>query len=216
MACSRNLVLTLCVAFAGAAMAEQKPKKDDTKPAVAAKKKVAPKAEGKSSEKKQDSNEEKDSTKPAPKLQLNMLVTGQDSKKIVIPYADETGKKSMSFQIGVGRKLDPNTVKMTDLLIEIYNDAGVQEMSVELPAAMLDVPTRVIRGDQSVTIKRSDFQITGKEMEFNTDTRKGSIKGDVKMIIYDLSEETGEPSKQAAPKGVAPTKDAPKKEGKSS
>jgi hypothetical protein len=40
-----------------------------------------------------------------------------------------------------------------------------------------------------VAINRSDFQITGKNMEFNTETRKGWIKGNVKMIIYDLNQE---------------------------
>jgi hypothetical protein len=221
MACSRNLVLLLCVALAGTSMAEQKPKKDDGKTATAPKKKdkTAPKGEGKP-DKKVEANADKPAREPTPKappkLQFDVLPTGQDSKKVVIPYADENGKKTMSFQIGVGRKIDENTVKMTNLLIEMYNDTGVREMSVAMPAATLDMPTRVIRGDQSVTIKRSDFEITGKEMEFNTDTRKGSLKGDVKMIIYDLSEETDGASNAEEAKEPAPKKTAPKTGGKSS
>jgi lipopolysaccharide export system protein LptC len=42
-----------------------------------------------------------------------------------------------------------------------------------------------------VTIKRSDFQLTGKKMEFNTETKQGRLEGDVKMIIFNMSDEMG-------------------------
>lgn len=135
--------------------------------------------------------------KPKPQAKLSLpLPKGQDSKGVVIPYTDATGKKSMVFKIGVGRRLDDENVNMNDLLIEMYDDQGAQEMTVALPAAQMNLGTRVIGGQETVTIKRSDFQLTGQTMEFNTETRQGWIKGNVKMIIYDLTEETG----SAAPK----------------
>lgn len=139
--------------------------------------------------------------KPQGKLSLP-LPKGQDSKGVVIPYTDGTGKKSMVFKIGVGRRLDDDNVNMNDLMIEMYDEQGAPEMTIELPAAQMHLGTRVIGGKESVTIKRSDFQLTGQTMEFNTETRQGWIKGNVKMIIFDLSEKTGE--------------DAPKKEGQGS
>jgi hypothetical protein len=226
MACSRNFLVFLCVALGvgsvllvgtGDVFAEQKPAKDDSGKAAASMKKKGEKGEkgdkgdrkAKPAGKAEDGSGEKDKEKEkgekeGPKLSIP-LPEGQDSKGVVIPYTDESGRKTMSFRIGVGRKLDPKTVKMTNLTIEIFNDAAEREMAVELPSAMLDVPSRVITGDQTVTITRSDFKITGQRMEFNTETRKGWIKGDVKMIIYDLSEETGD-----EPKKEAPGKDAPK------
>ena len=74
-----------------------------------------------------------------------------------------------------------------------YGEDGAYEMSVLLPGAVLDLNTRVIKGDETCTIKRSDFELTGQSMQFNTAAKQGWIKGNVKMIIFDLSEETGEP-----------------------
>lgn len=189
MPSSRNLpAIFVCAALCmGAVAAEKKTTKPKTEPRVTG-----------AVKKKEPATPE---PKPQGKLSLP-LPKGQDSKGIVIPYTDGTGKKSMVFKIGTGRRLDDEQVSMIDLLIEIFDDQGVQEMTIELPASHLNLSTRTIAGNQSVTIKRSDFQLTGQSMEFNTETRQGWIKGNVKMIIYDLSEKTGET--------------APKKEGSGS
>lgn len=139
--------------------------------------------------------EEPEEKKPLAKLSLP-LPKGYESKDVVIPYTDETGKKSMVFRIGIGMRLDDDHVNMSNLLIEMFDEQGQPEMTVELPASQLNLNTRTIAGNKSVTIKRSDFQLTGQTMEFNTETKQGWIKGDVKMVIFDLSEKTGE----AAPK----------------
>ncbi len=167
-------------------------KQRETKKSAAAKPKESakPKEVAKAEEKK-----------PLPKLSLP-LPKGYESKDVVIPYTDGTGKKSMVFRIGVGMRLDDEHVNMSNLLIEMFDEQGQQEMTIELPASQLSLSTRTITGNKSVTIKRSDFQLTGQTMEFNTETKQGWIKGDVKMIIFDLSEKTGE--------------GAPKKEGKGS
>jgi hypothetical protein len=185
---SRKLLAFTIYAALGVAvaLAEKKEKpKADAKPAAAAGKKTEQKSGGESKEK-----EKKNDEKAAPKLSLP-LPKGQDSKGVVIPYTDAAGKKSMVFKIGVGTRLDDNRVKMTDLLIETFDENNTQEMTIALPASQLDLSTRTITGDQGVTIKRSDFEITGKNMEFNTETKQGRIKGNVRMIIYELTEEIG-------------------------
>jgi lipopolysaccharide export system protein LptC len=97
----------------------------------------------------------------------------------------------MVFRIGVGTRVDDENVKMTDLKIETFDEDGQPEMTIDLPSSQMNLSSRIIAGEESVTIKRSDFQLTGKTMEFNTETKQGWIKGDVKMIIYDLSEKSG-------------------------
>lgn len=144
------------------------------------------KADGKKPDAKKSNEKASGDDKQPPKLVIP-LPKGEDSKGVTIPIPDASGKKI--FKIGVGTRVDDNLVKMKDLLIETYDLAGTQEMTITLPNSMLDLSTRTISGDQGVTINRSDFQITGKNMEFNTETRAGWIKGAVKMIIYDLSQE---------------------------
>ena len=158
----------------------------------------AKKSEGKKpaeDSQKPPSTDGAETPKPQNKLSLP-LPKGQDSKGVVIPYTDGTGKKTMVFRIGVGRRLDDDHVDMSDLLIETYDEEGKQEMTIELPGSKLDLSTRIITTDQSVTVKRSDFQLTGKTMEFNTETKQGHVKGDVKMIIYNLSDETDDAGKK--------------------
>ena len=70
-------------------------------------------------------------------------------------------------------------------------------MTIDLPKSVLDLNTRVITTDTNVTIKRSDFEITGRSMEFNTDTKRGRLAGDVRMLIYDLGEEPDRDKKDA-------------------
>jgi hypothetical protein len=134
---------------------------------------------------------------PLPKLSVPLPV-GQDSIDVTIPYKDTgTGKKTMNFKIGIGTRIDEDHLKMKNLQIETFDETGALEMTIALPGSVLDLNTRIISGNDTVTVKRSDFELTGKAMTFNTETRQGWVKGDVKMIIYDLSEETGsEPAKK--------------------
>jgi type IV secretory pathway VirB10-like protein len=133
--------------------------------------------------------------KPKPKLSLP-LPKGHSSIGVKFPYNDGTGKKTMSFDIGVATRLDDDHVTMKDLVIETYNDdTNEKEMSIAMPVSALNLDTRIISTHDGVTIKRSDFQVTGKNMEFNTETKEGQIEGDVKMIIYDMSGSLGGGSK---------------------
>jgi hypothetical protein len=199
MLCSRKILgITGCVAvlcgglLAATAPAKKEKDKDKERPKAAQPSKPDKKGDGKKSDAKKLDDSAVDGDKQPPKLVIP-LPKGQDSKGVIIPYTDASGKKTMRFNIGLGTRIDEDHVKMNDLLIETFDEAGAPEMTIKLPSSLLDMGTRTITGDQSVTINRSDFQITGKNMEFNTETRKGWIKGDVKMIIYDLNQEAAAP-----------------------
>jgi len=191
MTCSRKYFLaTGCVAIlCGTLIAATEPGKND-KEKPKAKDKSAQGAKPKKADEKKASDELKEDGEKQPSKLVIPLPKGQDSKGVTIPYTDGSGKKTMVFKIGIGTRIDEEHVKMKDLLIETFDEAGTQEMTITLPNSLLDMTTRTITGDESVTVSRSDFQITGKNMEFNTESRKGWIKGDVKMIIYDLTEES--------------------------
>jgi Lipopolysaccharide-assembly, LptC-related len=188
------LIFTGCAVVACgsllAATASSKKEKDQEK--GKARPAQTSKSDKKGDDKKSAGKKSDDRTPENDKLPTKLVIPlpkGQDSKGVIIPIPDAYGRKTMVFKIGVGTRVDENHVKMSDLLIETFTESGAQELTVTLPSSLLDMNTRTITGDQSVTINRDDFQITGKNMEFNTETRKGWIKGDVKMIIYDLSQE---------------------------
>lgn len=196
MRCSRKIICfslaaALCLSALAAerqAAPEEAQSGSSARGKSAAKKPGSSQPESKPSESAAPARAADEEEKPLPKLSLP-LPKGQDSKGVTIPYTDGSGKKTMVFRIGVGTRIDEEHVRMADLKIETFNEEGEHEMTIELPESQMNLTTRVISGEESVTIKRSDFQLTGKTMEFNTETKQGWIKGDVKMIIYDLTED---------------------------
>jgi hypothetical protein len=100
----------------------------------------------------------------------------------------------MRFTMEIGARTDVDHMDMTTLLIETFDEQGKEEMSIDLPRSVLDLNTRIITTAAGVKIKRSDFELTGKTMEFNTETRAGRVAGKVRMLIYNLDDETNSTS----------------------
>ena len=182
MRCSRNLFpLAACFLLPLCALGAKK----DAKPKEPIKEPKKEQAKKKESGRKTGGDEEL----AAPKMSLPIPV-GHDAKGLKIPYA-EAGKLQMIFTIGIANRLDEDHVKMSDLRIETFNDNGEREMLIDLPRSVLDLNTHVVSTKERVTIKRSDFEITGQAMQFNTDTKQGKLAGNVRMLIYNLAEESG-------------------------
>ena len=125
---------------------------------------------------------------------------GHDSKGLRIPYFGADGKLQMTFTIGVASRLDEDHVKMHDLQVETLDEKGAREMLIELPSSILELTTRVISTKEGVTIKSSDFELTGNAMDFNTKTKQGRLVGAVRMVIYNLDEEAT-PAPAGGPSG---------------
>ncbi len=114
----------------------------------------------------------------------------QDAKTLVVPFHDTDGKLQMNFEIGVARRLDADNVRLSHATIQTYGEDGGWDLRIVLPQSMLNLASRVVTSDGEVTIERSDFQLTGSGLKFNTQTRTGTLTGHVEMEIYDRSEET--------------------------
>jgi hypothetical protein len=158
---------------------EQKEKKEKGEP----KKPKESKEKGKKDNKKGAPSEEEKG-----KLSIPIL-KGHDAFGLKIPYFDADGKIQMIFNIGRASRIDDNRVNMSEMVLETFDDEGGTEMSIDLPSSVLDLTTNVITTESTATIKRSDFELTGRSMEFNTKTRQGKLAGDVRMLIYDIKGE---------------------------
>lgn len=115
------------------------------------------------------------------------LPTGLVAKGVNIPCKDEKGKLQMFFSMQAVKRLDQGHLEMQSVTIETYNPDGSREMSVEAKTSILDLSTRIVTSKERATIRRSDFEITGDEMQFNTKTRDGNMSGNVRMLIYNTS-----------------------------
>ena len=168
--------------LAGGAFAQ---KKEGEKP-KAKDKKEEPKKPGEKADKGKGSKDEKDG-EPG---KLDIPVSkDHDAKGLKIPYFDGDGKKQMVFTIGVASRIDEEHIGMTETLVETFNENGGSEMTIDLPKSELNVTTSVISTKKHVEIKREDFSITGETLEFNMKTKRGTLGGGVKMLIYNIQEE---------------------------
>ncbi len=190
MHCSRKFtIFGACLLLGASAFAAKDDKAKSDKPKDP-KKTAVKKDDPKKKDKNAPAKAEKPEDGSPPKMSIPM-VEGQPSKGVKIPYYGPDGKLQMNFNITLATKVDPDHMRMSEAQVETYNEDGDSEMVIDLPESVLDLNTRVITTDQHVTIKRSDFEITGQNMEFNTETKQGKLAGGVRMLIYNLSEESG-------------------------
>jgi hypothetical protein len=122
---------------------------------------------------------------------------GEKIKGIKIPHYGPDGKLIMMFDAETAMKTDETHIAMEVLKIDAYSEDG-QKIYIELPTAVFNLETRIMAGDNNVLVRRDDFEITGKQGEFNTKTRFAKIVGNVKMVIKDIGD-TPEAQPAASP-----------------
>lgn len=184
--CRKFAILAACVGvLAGAEVSAAKPE-DKPKPSK------KERADGK---RKKDDKKAAADTQEKGKLSLPIL-KGHDAFGLKIPYFDTEGKLQMVFNIGRASRLDDERVSMAEMQLETFDDAGQTEMTIDLPKSVFNLESGIITTSTNVTIRRSDFEITGKAMVFNTETKKGKLSGNVRMLIYNLEEVGAAPAKK--------------------
>ena len=112
------------------------------------------------------------------------------AKGVKLPYFDQKGKLQMDFSIDSAYRIDLGHLEMKGVKMQTYDESGKVEMMIDLQRSLLDLTTRIITSDEPVTIRRSDFEITGDTMQFDTQTKSGKMVGQVRMLIFNLSDMT--------------------------
>jgi len=107
---------------------------------------------------------------------------GMPVNGIKIPQYDEDGKLLMLLEAGVAKKVDDQHIEMENLKLQAL-DADGKKIFVELPHALFNLETRILTGEKTAKIYRDDFEITGDGIDFNTKTRFGTLRGNVRMVI---------------------------------
>lgn len=90
----------------------------------------------------------------------------------------------MFFNIQKALRVDENHLQMKNAYMQTYDEKQTPDANVFMTLAMLDLTTRIVTSDVPVTVRRSDFEITGENMVFDTQKRKGQMRGRVRMTIY--------------------------------
>ncbi len=118
---------------------------------------------------------------------------GHDAKGVRIPIYTPDGTLQMMFESEIAFRVDTRHLRLTQLKIETYDVAGKSDMFIDMPLSLFDLRTRVFSSVDPVTIRRTDFEVTGGNMTFDTQTSIGKFTGPVRMLVYKSDNEEGAP-----------------------
>ncbi len=128
------------------------------------------------------------SPKPSPSLINVPLPIGQEAKGLVLPDFDTEGHMRARFEATVARRTDAEHMDFKGLKMTTFTPQNTTELVIDMPVSTLDLNTRVITSHQRTTVTRADFHVAGDSMRFDTVARKGTLVGNVKMVITDQSD----------------------------
>jgi len=138
----------------------------------------------------------KDTKKPKPKSAEKdvsdssasvPIPIGHEAKGVTLPNYDLEGRITGRFLAGVARRIDDTHLQMRDLIMHTYTAEEKPDLEIEMTTSILDLKTHMLSSKERTTVKRSDFELAGNSMEFNTTTHEGTLVGDVKMVVHGRS-----------------------------
>lgn len=115
------------------------------------------------------------------------LPIGQEAKGLVLPDIDTEGHLRARFEAGGAKRIDTEHVEFRDLKMITFTPENARDLVIEMPSSTLNLETQVIQSHARTSVSRTDFTITGDKMDFDTLGRKGTLVGNVKMVITDQS-----------------------------
>jgi len=122
------------------------------------------------------------------------LPIGHEAKGLVLPDFDGEGHLRGRFEAGTAHRIDQEHIGFQHLKITTYTPENQPDLQIDMQTSVLDLKTRVLSSQERTTIQRSDFNIAGDSVYFDTNTRTGRLIGNVKMVITDQSHLTAKPN----------------------
>jgi hypothetical protein len=123
------------------------------------------------------------------------LPIGHEAKGLVLPDFDSEGRLRGRFEAERARRLDEEHVAFRGLKITTYTPENKIDLTVEMSDSVLDLKTRILSSKERSTVTRSDFNIVGDSVQFDTNARTGKMMGNVKMVITSQSQLLGNQTK---------------------
>ena len=111
------------------------------------------------------------------------LPVGHDAKGLVLPDFDVDGHLRGKFVAGSARRLDQEQVAFTDLKITTFTPESQTDLQIDLHTAIFNLKSKILSSKEHGSIQRTDFNIVGDSLDFDTDKRTGHMIGHVKMVI---------------------------------
>ena len=118
---------------------------------------------------------------------------GQVLKGMRLPHYDKNkpDKLSLRFNADSAERTSENEFSFKGLRIEVFEDSPEQPvMEVVLNDAVFDRTTNKLRSADRAKIRGEQFEIVGRQLEFDAKSRNSRLAGPVFMTISDLEQRT--------------------------
>ena len=122
------------------------------------------------------------------------LPIGHEAKGLVLPDFDGDGRLRGKFEAGTAHRIDQEHVGFQHLKITTYTPQSQPDLQIDMLTSVLDLKTKILSSQERTTIQRSDFNIAGDSVQFDTNSKTGRLSGNVKMVITDKSHLTAKPN----------------------
>jgi len=111
---------------------------------------------------------------------------GQEQKSVVIPSYNES-RLSALIRAASMKRIDDKHLALTEMVITTYDVQGNEAMVVTMPTAVYDLESSILESSSRSLVSRSDFDLEGDKMLYDSTQGAGRMEGNVKMIINDSS-----------------------------
>lgn len=128
----------------------------------------------------------KPKTRPKPEEGVTNvpIVAGHDAKGLVLPDFDLKGHLRGKLEAGVTRRLDEEHIEFKGVKFTTFlPETEKPDLQIIMSTSVFNLKTQVLNSSERTTVKRADFEITGDKMQFEMLTRKGTLDGNVKMVV---------------------------------
>ncbi|HWM26137.1 MAG TPA: hypothetical protein VNP98_15080 [Chthoniobacterales bacterium] len=112
------------------------------------------------------------------------IATGHDARGLVLPDFDRQGRLRGKLEAGVTRRLDDERVEFSGVkFVTFAPETEKPDLEILMSTSVFNLKTQVLNSSERTTVKRSDFEIVGDTMQFEMLSRKGTLDGNVKMVV---------------------------------
>lgn len=118
------------------------------------------------------------------------------------------GKLHSLIEAAVVTKVDDERLITEQMTIHMFGETEKEHVRVDLPSATYHLSNQILRSAERSKVSRSDFDIEGDSLIFDTQTSQGRMTGNVRMTIYDtsalMSKKEESPTKAPSPLQLKP------------
>ncbi len=117
---------------------------------------------------------------------------GVENKMAVLPSFDVAGRRTSVITADVIRRVDDERLYAEKFVLEQFSKDPQKNVRVDLKTVYFNMQTSTLRSMERSKVKRSDFEIEGDSLVFDTKKGEGMMMGNIRTVIFDTPQKSGE------------------------